>query len=65
MDNKENHGPGGQTSYDDVGEPDPCFAKVVEGEAAVWRMQRLSKQNNDYEALIHFVAITEMRILKD
>lgn len=64
MDNSINHGPGGQTAYDDVGEADPCFAKVVEGEDAVSRMHALKAHKDDFEGLVHHVAITEMRILK-
>eukprot|EP00545_Synedropsis_sp_CCMP1620_P012260 CAMPEP_0119004220 /NCGR_PEP_ID=MMETSP1176-20130426/1023_1 /TAXON_ID=265551 /ORGANISM="Synedropsis recta cf, Strain CCMP1620" /LENGTH=361 /DNA_ID=CAMNT_0006955905 /DNA_START=66 /DNA_END=1151 /DNA_ORIENTATION=+ len=64
MDNSVNHGPGGQGEYDDVGEADPCFAKVVEGEDAVWRMHGLSVKDGAYEGLVHNVAIVDMRLLK-
>ena len=64
MDNSENHGPGGQTSYEDTSEADPCFCKVVEGEEAVWRMHGLANEDGDYQGLKHNVAITEMRILQ-
>jgi cyclophilin family peptidyl-prolyl cis-trans isomerase/chaperonin cofactor prefoldin len=63
LDNTENHGPGGQSSYDDVGEADPCFGKVVEGEEVVQRMHGLERRNDDYQGLVHYVEITVMNIL--
>lgn len=63
VDNTRNHGPGGQASYKVKSEADPCFAKVVEGHAAVDRMHKLSKQPGDYARMVHYVAIKKMSIL--
>uniref|UniRef100_A0A7S3PVD6 PPIase cyclophilin-type domain-containing protein n=2 Tax=Chaetoceros debilis TaxID=122233 RepID=A0A7S3PVD6_9STRA len=63
QDNTRNHGPGGQASYKVKSEADPCFAKVVEGHAAVDRMHTLSKQPGDYARMVHYVAIKKMSIL--
>ena len=63
LDNTENHGPGGQTSYDDVGEADPCFGKVVEGKDVVERIHNLERHHDDYQGLVHYVDITVMKII--
>lgn len=61
--NVENHGPGGQGSYDDPSEADPCFAKVIEGFDAVDRMHQSKVKPGNYKRMEHFVAIKSMRIL--
>jgi cyclophilin family peptidyl-prolyl cis-trans isomerase len=61
-DNTKNHGPGGQTSYEDPTEADPCFAKVVEGFDVVDRMQQSPVKDGWYKAMEHNVAILSMRI---
>ncbi len=63
MDNTKIHGPGGQTSYDDPTEADPCFAKVVEGFDVVDRMQKSPVEPGEYRAMQHNVAIISMTIL--
>lgn len=64
MDNTRNHGPGGQASYEDASEADPCFAKVVSGyEHVVDRMHKSSVQPGDYKRMEHYVAIKSMRLL--
>jgi cyclophilin family peptidyl-prolyl cis-trans isomerase len=62
-DNTKNHGPGGQTSYEDPTEADPCFAKVVQGFDVVDRMQLSPVKEGGYKAMEHNVAILAMRIL--
>ncbi|KAG7351920.1 cyclophilin type peptidyl-prolyl cis-trans isomerase [Nitzschia inconspicua] len=63
-DNSINHGPGGQSSYEDPSEADPCFAKVVEGFDVVNRMQRSPIKPGWYKAMQNNVAILSMRILQ-
>jgi cyclophilin family peptidyl-prolyl cis-trans isomerase len=63
--NTDLHGPGGQTSYEDPSEADPCFAKVIEGQEWVDRMQLGPVKPGGYKALEDNVAITSMRILSD
>lgn len=65
MDNTENHGPGGQTDYDDPSEADPCFAKVVEGFDAVDRMAKAPVADEDYRHMVHNVAIRKMTLLNN
>lgn len=62
MDNSVNHGPGGQTSYEDPTEADPCFAKVVEGFNVVDRIQLSPVEPGWYKAMVHNVAIRSMKI---
>jgi cyclophilin family peptidyl-prolyl cis-trans isomerase len=57
------HGPGGQSSYDNPAEADPCFGKVVEGFAAVDRMHKSNVKPGGYKRMEHMVAITSMKIL--
>jgi hypothetical protein len=64
MDNTFNHGPGGQASYEEKSEADPCFAKVVPGyEAVVDRMARSAVQTGGYKRMQHYVAIRTVRLL--
>lgn len=66
MDNTRNHGPGGQGSYDDPSEADPCFAKVVPGyEHVVERMHKSAIESGDYKRMAHYVAIRTMRLLSN
>jgi hypothetical protein len=62
-DNVENHGPGGQSSYSDPSEADPCFAKVIEGFEVVDRMHRSVVKEGGYKRMEHYVAIKHMVIL--
>lgn len=57
------HGPGGQTSYDDPSEADPCFAKVIEGFDVVDRMQLGPVKPGGYKAFEDNVAIVSMKLL--
>lgn len=57
------HGPGGQTSYDDPNEADPCFAKVVEGFEIVDHMQMSPLKPGPYKAMKNNVAIVSMTLL--
>jgi hypothetical protein len=66
MDNTRNHGPGGQSSYEEASEADPCFAKVVPGyEAVVDRMARSDIQEGGYRRMKHYVAIRHMRLVPE
>ena len=66
QDNTRNHGPGGQGSYEDVGEADPCFAKVVPGfEPVVDRMHKSVVKPGDYKHMAHNIAIRHMRLLSN
>lgn len=58
------HGPGGQDSYDDPSEADPCFAKVIEGFEVVDRMQLGPVKPGGYKAFKDNVAIVSMKLLK-
>lgn len=59
-----NHGPGGQASYGDTADADPCFAKVVPGfESAVQRMHKSTVQPDDYNHMEHSVAIRSIRMV--
>jgi cyclophilin family peptidyl-prolyl cis-trans isomerase len=63
-DNSKIHGPGGQGSYEDPTEADPCFATVVEGREAVDRMVKTEVQPGGYRHMVHNVNIRYMKILK-
>lgn len=63
VDNTENHGPGGQSSYAIPGEADPCFGKVIQGFDAVDRMHKLPVKPGWYNALEHNVGIAKARII--
>ena len=63
-DNTRAHGPGGQGSYDDPSEADPCFAKVVPGyEHVVERMHKSEVKPGAYNHMVHNIAIRHMRLL--
>lgn len=64
MDNSKLHGPGGQTSYEDSTEADPCFAKVVEGYDVVDRMSRSPVKPGNYKAMVNNVAIVSMKLMQ-
>lgn len=64
-DNTRIHGPGGQRSYDDVSEADPCFAKVISGHDVVERMHQAAVQPGEYKHMVHNVAIVEMKIIEN
>ena len=57
------HGPGGQSSYEDPTEADPCFARVIEGIDVVDRMQLGPVKPGNYKGYQDNVAITSMRIV--
>jgi cyclophilin family peptidyl-prolyl cis-trans isomerase len=61
--NTKLHGPGGQTSYDDPSEADPCFAKVIEGFDVVDRMQLGPVKPGGYKAFTDNVAIVYMKLV--
>jgi hypothetical protein len=64
QDNTLNHGPGGQTSYEEASEADPCFAKVVPGfEHVVDRMHKAEVKPGGYKHMVHNIAIRYMRLL--
>jgi hypothetical protein len=64
LDNTLNHGPGGQSSYEEASEADPCFAKVVPGyEHVVDRIHKSNVQPGNYMRMQHYVAIRHMRLL--
>jgi len=64
QDNTRNHGPGGQGSYDDPSEADPCFGKIVEGYENVADLIHKSEvEDGSYKRMKHNVAITSMRIV--
>jgi cyclophilin family peptidyl-prolyl cis-trans isomerase len=65
MDNSKLHGPGGQTSYEDPTEADPCFAKVVEGFNVVDRMGLSPVKPGNYKAMVHSVAIVSMKLMQE
>jgi cyclophilin family peptidyl-prolyl cis-trans isomerase len=63
QDNSRLHGPGGQGSYTDNEEADPCFSRVVEGFDAVVRMHQSDNEEGEYRHMLHNVAIQHMRLL--
>ena len=63
MDNSALHGPGGQTSYEDPTEADPCFARVIEGQDVVDIMGQSPTKEGLYKAMVDNIAITSMRII--
>lgn len=63
MDNTQNHGPGGQSSYEDPSEADPCFAKVVDGFDTVDRLAKMPVKEGWYKAMQKNVGIKSMKIL--
>jgi cyclophilin family peptidyl-prolyl cis-trans isomerase len=65
MDNSKIHGPGGQDSYEDPTEADPCFAKVISGFDVVDRMQKSDVAPGGYKRMKHYVAIVSMKRLKE
>ena len=66
LDNTKNHGPGGQGSYEDPTEADPCFAKVVPGyERVVERMHKSAVKPGGYRHMEHNIAIRHMRMLSE
>jgi cyclophilin family peptidyl-prolyl cis-trans isomerase len=64
-DNTVPHGPGGQDSYADASEADPCFAKVVAGKDVVDRIHQSAVQPGSYKRMQHYVAIVSMSILDE
>ena len=65
QDNSRAHGPGGQGSYEDAREADPCFAQVVEGQDVADHIHQSAVQPGNYKRMQHYVAIVSMRILKE
>jgi cyclophilin family peptidyl-prolyl cis-trans isomerase len=63
MNNTKDHGPGGQTDYEDPTEADPCFAKVIEGFDVVDRMHKSPVNPGWYHGMAQNIAILSMRIL--
>lgn len=61
QDNTKNHGPGGQGSYEDASEADPCFAKVVKGFDVAERIHKSAVQEGSYKRMKNYVAIKQMR----
>mmetsp|Transcript_13128 Transcript_13128/g.36926 ORF Transcript_13128/g.36926 Transcript_13128/m.36926 type:complete len:430 (-) Transcript_13128:1015-2304(-) len=61
QDNTKNHGPGGQSNYDDPSEADPCFAKIVHGIDVVDRMHQSPVKEGDYRAMERNVPIVHMK----
>jgi hypothetical protein len=61
--NVQAHGPGGQGSYADPSEADPCFGKVVEGLDAVERMHKSDVEPGNFMGMKHNVAIKWIRVL--
>ena len=64
-DNSQIHGPGGQTSYEDPAEADPCFAKVVEGFSVVDRMTQTEVRDGGYRHMKENVGIVSMKLLTE
>jgi len=62
-DNTVNHGPRGNDEYGDALDADPCFAKVIDGFAAVDRLQQTAVAEGGQSRIQHFVAIEEIRLL--
>lgn len=66
QDNTLNHGPGGQGSYEDAAEADPCFANVVPGfEHVVERMHKSAVKPGGYKHMEHNIAIRYMRLISE
>ena len=61
--NVHNHGPGGQSKYNDPDEADPCFAKVIDGFEAVERLHQVDVEEGSYRRIKHYVAIKSVRLL--
>lgn len=64
QDNTKNHGPGGQGTYDDPSEADPCFARVVQGFEVADRIHKSAVQEGSYKRMKNYVAIQQMRKVK-
>lgn len=64
-DNTDNHGPGGQGSYEDPTEADPCFAKVIDGFNIVDRMHQSKVKPGGYQAMEYNVGIRKMVLVKE
>mmetsp|Transcript_9604 Transcript_9604/g.12546 ORF Transcript_9604/g.12546 Transcript_9604/m.12546 type:complete len:349 (-) Transcript_9604:228-1274(-) len=62
VDNKRNHGPGGQKSYDIVEEADSCFAKVIDGFDVIKRMKTAPTKKNAFRGLVDNIGIESIRI---
>lgn len=62
-DNSRNHGPGGQDSYDDPSEADPCFAKVVAGFEVVDRIAKSEVEPGWYHRMKNYVGVRSMKIV--
>lgn len=63
QDNSKLHGPGGQGSYEDPTEADPCFGKIIDGHHIADRIHQSPVQPGGYNRMMKYVAITSMRIL--
>ena len=63
QDNSKIHGPGGQDSYQDPTEADPCFARIIEGFNIVDRMHQSPVEEGGYKRMVKYVSINSMRIL--
>jgi cyclophilin family peptidyl-prolyl cis-trans isomerase len=65
LDNTQNHGPGGQSSYDLPSEADSCFATVLNGFDFIEKMKRLPihPADNGYMLLASFVTIVRARVI--
>jgi cyclophilin family peptidyl-prolyl cis-trans isomerase len=64
QDNSRIHGPGGQDTFEDSGEADTCFAKVVGGFDIVERIHKSPVKKGDYHAMESNIAIVSMTIQK-
>ena len=64
QDNTRNHGPGGQGSYADPAEADPCFAKVINGFDIIDLMHKSTTKPGGYKAMEYNVAIKQMKLVK-
>lgn len=65
MDNSKIHGPGGQDSYEDPTEADPCFATVISGFDLIDRIGKSAVTPGGYRRMKNYVAIVSMKILKE
>jgi len=60
LDNKRNHGPGGQGP-----KPDPCFANIVEGQDVVDEIHRLEHDGSTMRVLKEWVEFERVTVIQD
>ncbi|KAL7552952.1 hypothetical protein ACHAWF_016199 [Thalassiosira exigua] len=63
MDNKANHGPGGQTHHDLHEEADPCFARLVGGMSIIDDLNKVPVNHDQGSLILQPVVIVDSRVI--